>query len=52
MVKITFIDTTGKVVIPPKYDIAVDFADGLTYVVIHGGPQGYVGRDGTEYFAP
>jgi hypothetical protein len=38
-------------VIPLKYDSAVPFSHGLARVWVNK-KEGYIGRDGTEYFGP
>ena len=42
-----FIDWTGKVVIPPKYDNAFDFSEGFAYV-IKNGKGGFIDKTGKE----
>jgi hypothetical protein len=34
--KVGFIDKTGKVIVPPKYDDAEDFKEGLAWVKLNG----------------
>jgi len=34
--KVGFIDKTGKVIVPPKYDEASDFHEGLARVKLNG----------------
>ena len=34
--KVGFIDTTGKVILPPKYDYALPFSEGLARVERYG----------------
>jgi hypothetical protein len=54
--KVGYIDRRGKIVIPAKYKPPAvydgspcSFSDGLAYVETQ---EGYIGRDGTEYFEP
>ncbi len=49
-----FIDKTGKPITPFKYAFVDRFDRGLAYVQLtkDGGEDGYIGRDGTEYFEP
>jgi len=49
--KYGYLDKTGKEVIPLKYDNAVPFSHGLARVWVNK-KEGYIGRDGTEYFEP
>jgi len=49
--KYGYIDKKGEEVIPPKYDKAVGFSHGLAQVWVNE-KEGYIGRDGTEYFEP
>lgn len=47
-----FIDRAGTVVIPPRFDRAWDFHDGLARVRFADGQTGYVTRDGTVVWPP
>lgn len=42
-----YIDSTGKVVIPPKYKIAGYFYEGLAYAAMPGEKMGYINKEGT-----
>ena len=44
-------DSTGKVIVTPKYDLAYDFSEGLAAVRING-KYGYVNEKGKELVAP
>ena len=44
-----FIDKSGKVVIPFKYDDALPFSEGFAVVELDG-KDGYIDKNGTEFF--
>jgi hypothetical protein len=46
-----FIDRTGKIIVPPKYDEAYSFSGGLGLVRL-GDLYGFVDRNGTELIKP
>jgi len=46
-----YIDTTGKVVIPPQFENAMDFKEGLAPVRINR-PWGYIDKDVKFAIAP
>lgn len=43
--KYGYIDTTGKIVVPPQWDYAQDFQDGIA-MVMQGNKQGYIDKTG------
>lgn len=49
--KTGYINTSGQFVIPPKYDSAADFSDGLA-AVWTGDRVGYIDRTGKQIIAP
>jgi hypothetical protein len=48
-VKSGYIDTTGKYVIPPQFDFAYDFSDGMAQIST-GGRGGYVDKSGRAFY--
>jgi len=46
-----FIDKTGKIIIEPKYDMAIDFHEGLAAVSIYGA-WGYINKKGEVVIEP
>ena len=44
---IGFIDKTGKEIIPPKYDFASDFRNGLAFVILEEN-EGFIDTEGNE----
>jgi len=50
-----YIDKTGKMVIPPSFDYASDFSEGLVYVTPYGDKKfkkGYIDKSGNFVIKP
>lgn len=45
-----FIDKTGKIVIPCKYNTAYPFDKGIAWVRLNDAKRGYISKNGTEYW--
>ncbi len=49
--KYGYVDTTGKIIVTPRYDMAWDFIQGMSIVKLDG-KYGYVNESGVEVIKP